>query len=851
MNIMLRYIAISLLGASGLLAQCQAIAPARPRIYFPSAGYGSYATLKDRWLAAKAANTAQFQALTTQASAYAAADPAATYYDDVAFEQAFLYALDPTTFAAYGPRSLYFLAKAQVDKAPGVFITAATNANPVVFTAVGHGLTTSMNQVTVWGGTGSWAAVNKGQWSGVIRIDADHFSIPVDSTSFGALAGNLTVQVNRLVNRDPGRWNAPNWAAVWDWAHDQIATALTANQAALIQHAMEGAVQYHSTTFASANIGGVANLVVGPMNGALQMAVALSGDASGMDTACTLLRTRFLAVVPPAYTTGGTFGGFPVWPLAHGGAMVESTEYAPEVIFYLLTYLEAMQGATGEDLTSLLGSTFLADQMKGFAQMVSPSNASSGGNWKELYPYGDIIKANQHTNTLNGIARQCVQLLAYHAARLGDTTTAAYAQWWLQNTFTAAQLTSMGNFTVTPALNAPSEFVFYDPNLSATDYTTAYGLDWYADGLGLVLSKSSTASIATWVGMKAGALRAQDEDHFHADLLGFSIYRKGDWLTNELQGWGNNFYQTKFHNTVWPTTNQPDTRSGSNAPTSPQTNGMTAVASVTRQESAGDGSYFYAQGDATPAYRGNANAFTSPAYTPTITAVLRDLLFLKPDVVVVADRLAYSSATTAKWMIQALGDPGTPSGSAFTLPSLLSTQELRVSVVHPPAPTLTVVSPSTQTTEAGTTSGNVASQWRIEMSTGASVTSEQYLVVMQAGDSGFTPMTVTALAASNLRAGQFTGNVVAALTDTATSGVTRSYTFTSSGTVRHRVLGLLPSTAYAVDRSTPGTVIITDSGGAGGNITTTAGGLLVFDTNSAPGGSVSGGAAVAGGSFVK
>lgn len=69
-----------------------------------------------------------------------------------------------------------------------ITISAATNANPVVFTANAHGLSTG-DGITISGGTGNWAAVN-GSWT-ITVTGANTFSIPVDSTTFGAITGTL------------------------------------------------------------------------------------------------------------------------------------------------------------------------------------------------------------------------------------------------------------------------------------------------------------------------------------------------------------------------------------------------------------------------------------------------------------------------------------------------------------------------------------------------------------------------------------------------------------------------------------------------------------------------------------
>jgi uncharacterized protein (TIGR03437 family) len=75
-----------------------------------------------------------------------------------------------------------------VTNASTVSITLATNANPVVFTAINHGLISGQN-ITISGATGGWSSVN-GTWP-VTVIDANTFSIPIDSTNFGSLSGTL------------------------------------------------------------------------------------------------------------------------------------------------------------------------------------------------------------------------------------------------------------------------------------------------------------------------------------------------------------------------------------------------------------------------------------------------------------------------------------------------------------------------------------------------------------------------------------------------------------------------------------------------------------------------------------
>lgn len=69
-------------------------------------------------------------------------------------------------------------------------ITAATNAATVELTSTAHGLQTG-NTITISGATGNWTPIN-GSFTAT-RTGADTFTIPVNSTTFGALTGSPVI----------------------------------------------------------------------------------------------------------------------------------------------------------------------------------------------------------------------------------------------------------------------------------------------------------------------------------------------------------------------------------------------------------------------------------------------------------------------------------------------------------------------------------------------------------------------------------------------------------------------------------------------------------------------------------
>ncbi len=72
-----------------------------------------------------------------------------------------------------------------------VAVSAVSKANPAVVTSAGHGFTLlTLPQITVSGATGTgWTAINTTFTATV--IDANTFSIPIDSSGFGTLAGTV------------------------------------------------------------------------------------------------------------------------------------------------------------------------------------------------------------------------------------------------------------------------------------------------------------------------------------------------------------------------------------------------------------------------------------------------------------------------------------------------------------------------------------------------------------------------------------------------------------------------------------------------------------------------------------
>lgn len=96
-------------------------------------------------------------------------------------------------------------ARSYQDHASTITVSAVSTANPAVFTATAHGLS-SGQYVIITGATGSWAALNSTGAGRVITVvDANSFSVAVNSTGFtGSFDGTVTTYAPRT--------NSPCWS---------------------------------------------------------------------------------------------------------------------------------------------------------------------------------------------------------------------------------------------------------------------------------------------------------------------------------------------------------------------------------------------------------------------------------------------------------------------------------------------------------------------------------------------------------------------------------------------------------------------------------------------------------------
>ncbi len=180
----------------------------------------------------------------------------------------------------------------------------------------------------------------------------------------------------------------------------------------------------------------------------------------------------------------------------------------------------------------------------------------------------------------------------------------------------------------------------YDNNVAAAPVTNL-ATDYHAPGIGELYSRSGWDTNATWINLIAGPYT---ESHAHQDQGSLMIY-KGGWLAYDavINSSSGLPQETTAHGLV-----RID-------------NGGTPVKQIASTVSSlvalhqGDG-WLHAAADVTPAYDGNA----------AVQLVQRELVYLKPDVVIVYDRVRTAAGTTQTWQMPTPVQPSI-SGATATI----------------------------------------------------------------------------------------------------------------------------------------------------------------------------------------
>jgi hypothetical protein len=321
-----------------------------------------------------------------------------------------------------------------------------------------------------------------------------------------------------------------------------------------------------------------------------------------------------------------------------GGGSREGTAYGVSMRELFMLY-DFWQATTGEDLATKTPHTRAS--MLAFIHQVVPT-------LDRFAPTGD--QSRDSTASFFDYQRSYLQTLV---ALFPHDPLAPRAQALLAN----CSVPRMDN-----SFMAIDDFLYDRPDVAPSSLA---GLDttYYAPGIGELYTRSGWDTHATWVNLIAGPYT---QSHAHQDQGSLLIYKDG-WLSYDsvIDSHSGLRQETTAHSLVRVNSGGQPVRQ------------IASTISKLVSLHTGNG-WTYAAADLTPAYDGN----------PAIGKMQREIVYLKPDTVVVYDRVTSGSGTQQVWQ---LATPTAPSVSGATA-TISGAHALHVERLAPTSATSSVFS---------------------------------------------------------------------------------------------------------------------------------------------------------------
>lgn len=403
-------------------------------------------------------------------------------------------------------------------------------------------------------------------------------------------------------------------ALVYDWCHAQVSTGQKARWIAYANQAVWNVWNHTQAKWGGKTIPWTGWSVNNPSNNyyysflraTMLLGLATKGENPQADAWITKFRDEKIygQLIP-------TFEADLV-----GGASREGTGYGVSMrrLFELYDWWKA---TTGESLATKTGHT----------------RASAFAFMHQIVPTLDkIAPTGDHARDRTGAFFDYHRDYAQQLMNLFPTTNFARRAKELLN---GSSVTTMSQ----PFMLA-YDFMADNPDLTPMPMA-GLNTTYYAKGIGEIYARSSWDKTATWVNLIAGPYT---ESHAHQDQGSIMIY-KGGWLAHDANVHSKSglAQKTTAHGLV---------RIDSAGAPIKQIASTTSTVLALHQGA----DYVHMAADLTPAYKGN----------PLIQKVQREVIFVKPDVVIVYDRVASAAGTSQTWQLQAPTAPAI-SGSTATI----------------------------------------------------------------------------------------------------------------------------------------------------------------------------------------
>lgn len=405
----------------------------------------------------------------------------------------------------------------------------------------------------------------------------------------------------------------------------------------------------------------------------------------------------------------------------------------------------------------------------------------TGGRHERVVPIGDLARSS-----IMNVYDYDWMLIGTAALHLPDGPNKRYAQFWRSHSLVGNELSESG-------WNTAQDFLLYVQDAPENDYRNL--LSYYASGCGFVNARSSWDEGGVSVSFKSTCFF---ESHQNPDQNTFLIFRD-DWQvvdTNTFSPSGI-IQDTRGENTLLVGGVGQNERTAmmelNGSPVDPSTCGH-----IVAFEDASD--YVLMEGDASGVY-------------DALSVFSRQILYLRPETVVVHDKVHALSASDTKTSLLHFPEP--PSVNGDTLHSINGDGAVFVRVLLPAARSIAVVADD----DLGATSS------RVEITATGSAAYHTFLNVLTVPPAATVTMAPVTLLDGDTVEGAFIDNTYAVLFGKTTDLVdAATINLPTTSGVTLLVVDLHPNTSYTHAQNGNE---ITISQGAGGTTTSAAGVLLL------------------------
>jgi len=509
-----------------------------------------------------------------------------------------------------------------------------------------------------------------------------------------------------------------------------------------------------------------------------------------------------------------------------GGLLPEGFEYSPQTASYALQFLLALRTAGRANPAELGAQVVLDDNpfwndfVTAYLHAISPDTVENPDNGLQVFQpawYGDAQRY------LLPDFIDAFGALALHDQQAGNSQRLNALRWIQLHTTPGGAANLVERVRGADYFrSAILYFMQFDPGAAApVDPRATLPTEYVAAGMQRLFSRTDWSRDASWL---TYALSWNQIDHQQADGNHFELYRNGEWLTKARTGYANiaeGIASSEFRNTLAIENSRPVDRDDDDWRIDLWRRGSQWNYVATADPGSLRSSYYpdftYAGGDATNLYNSESEGAIDVVHAS------RDLVWLKPDWVVVYDR-ADAPADRFKrvwWQL-----PVAPAVNGLQA-RMASTggQQLFITALLPAGATMTLVDPADDgVTETVATHEPMTQRVMVEA---PAAPQARFLHLVQGADGGATPTPATVITTDDGFVGLAVNQTAVLFAEDWEQPFVQLRYTAPVGVSRHIITGLTPGAGYSTTvAATAAGVTVTLQ--TGGNAVADVAGVLVL-----------------------